>query len=293
MPSRGDAPKISFFAFQDIITCITGIMFLVVFMLIVAIAESKVEVTEAPADPEASARSDSNVRELEETVGKLRSDLAESSDWLEKNAARIGELAKMDLSQIPETLSKTEAALADLKKKLAAVERAAQDIARNSEDEARKAAAAKDALKDALSARPALENERDSKEKKLSEIKKALESSQKALSIAVERHESKNPVIVECGPSGIRCKTLSPPAEFDFREPDALTHAETTARFLEWAKTRDRASEYFILAVMPAAFNYAAVLETELKSAGFERGKEVLPDNDTTLFTPGAGGPSK
>jgi hypothetical protein len=52
MTRRDNAPAISFFSFQDIITTVTGVMFLVVFLQLLVIFESRAERSAAPAGRE-------------------------------------------------------------------------------------------------------------------------------------------------------------------------------------------------------------------------------------------------
>ena len=81
--------------------------------------------------------------------------------------------------------------------------------------------------------------------------------------------------------------TLISPATGEIRsfiDPNDLTYASSITHFLQWAKQRDRQNEYFSLVITPGAFGYVNTLDQELTAAGFSRGKEILPSNDSRIL---------
>ena len=97
MSRKDNSPGISFFSFQDIITSITGIMFLVVLMLVLMILNS----------PSHAARQ--KAREVSEEIGKLEEDLTVLRKSLEqldrqtdRQRKRVAELEKLKLETLPE-----------------------------------------------------------------------------------------------------------------------------------------------------------------------------------------------
>jgi len=70
----------------------------------------------------------------------------------------------------------------------------------------------------------------------------------------------------------------------DFRRPEALTYFESVEAFMSWARTLDASRVYFCVLVKPAAFRYAEVTASQLQAAGFRRGLEVMPSDESTIF---------
>ena len=96
MSRKDDSPAISLFSFQDIITSITGIMFLVVILLVIFLFESKPK--KADADPETVKMQKSIYAEIVE----LEKILADFRKQEEEQKKLLAELQKMS----PETIEK-------------------------------------------------------------------------------------------------------------------------------------------------------------------------------------------
>ena len=280
-----DENPVSLFAFQDIITSLTGIMLLIVIMLVISIFETNTEVVIVDAEKKAKV-SKSSVGELEETVKRLRQQLEQNKAWLRENAARINAISKLNLEEMKTRYQNASQKLDELKKKLAAAESEAGKI--NQQVEVKRIAVqlAKKDILEAVKVLPNLDKKYKKLMAELTEREAVLQRKAKVLSITVARDDPKKPIVVECSPDGIRCKEIASGTEYDFRVPGSITNVETVNKFIAWTKTRDPKKEYFVLAITPDAFNYTVVLLDKLKETGFERGKEVLPDNRTTFFSP-------
>ena len=89
-----DEPAVSLFSFQDIITSITGIMFLVVLLLVLMIFDSR----EAPENKE----NPDEAKAIQTEIKALRKRLAELAEWDDSLESKISEMASMN----PEALER-------------------------------------------------------------------------------------------------------------------------------------------------------------------------------------------
>ncbi len=128
------------------------------------------------------------------------------------------------------------------------------------------------------------QTELETNQKELEKQKKELEKRKKLISYSVDSDFPKKLLIVECSPAGIRVKNSVTGEVYNFIDSADLTYATSITKFLKWAKTRDPQTEYFSLVITPGAFGYANNLDQELISAGFSRGREILPSNDSRIF---------
>ena len=92
MSKKDNSPAISFFSFQDIITSITGIMFLVVMMLVLMILIQP----DAAQKQKEQAVSD-QLKTLREEMQKLKTALDELNQRSEVQRKRIDELKKLKM----------------------------------------------------------------------------------------------------------------------------------------------------------------------------------------------------
>ena len=94
MAKKDNTPAISFFSFQDIITSITGIMFLVVLILVLlVVTRSKTAV--------AAGKVDLEIAELRQKIEQLKTAVAESASRRDTLRQRISELEKLDAASLP------------------------------------------------------------------------------------------------------------------------------------------------------------------------------------------------
>ena len=109
MSRKDDSPAISLFSFQDIITSITGIMFLVVILLVIFLFESKPK--KADADPETVKMQKSIYAEIVE----LEKILADFRKQEEEQKKLLAELQKMSPETIEKRKKELEKRISELK----------------------------------------------------------------------------------------------------------------------------------------------------------------------------------
>ncbi len=272
MPRRDDAPAISLFSFQDIITSITGIMFLVVLMLVLLILDVR-EVAE-PGRPSAA-----DIAALRDRLHSLRRELALRSAGDRELEARIAALRALHLDEMEERLH-------SLRGEISAQECVAAALRGELEQNTRTLNALErdvQSLSDRKAAKERLFEERSGELAASEKIVEALEKREairrRLVHFTIDQAFGKSPVLVECGADGIRVLEVRENRRHDFR--DGAASAE---RFLNWAKSRNSGEVYFSLLVKPAAFGYARLLRTALGEAGFQRGYEIMPGDEFSIF---------
>ena len=89
-------------------------------------------------------------------------------------------------------------------------------------------------------------------------------------------------MLVELGADGVQLLVLGENRREDFRKTGAAAAGVTD--FLQWARQRTGRHEYYSILVKPGGFAYAMQLSEKLREMGLERGLEILPDDQATIF---------
>lgn len=276
MPKRDHTPAISLFSFQDIITSITGIMFLVVLLLLLFILE---------AEPKTSDREvRRKLKEAEERIEALRGQLAANRSAGRGLLRKIEEYRRND----PRLLQQRRRELQQELPRLAAeaVRSEAEEKALESES-----AALRHEQETAEKRREELRLLVQAAKRHGAELRGELEQAEKQelsrrrlVPYTVDGNSGLDPVLAECGPDGIRVLVPADKSVHDFRRPGALTSLESVEAFMSWVRTLDASKVYFCVLVKPSAFRYAEVTASQLLAAGFRRGLEVMPSDESTIF---------
>lgn len=283
MSRKDDSPAISLFSFQDIITSITGIMFLVVILLILLFLESESQKNDTAPDQAAVRDITAQIANLEETLIQSR----QREKDLEKT---LKELQAMSL----ETIEKRKKELAEeiarkqneLRQNQTANNEMKNSIA-NTEHEIKK-------LKEKISAlKEAVEKERKSvtsNRKMVEELKKQAKSSSNAVTFSVEKDSDKNFILAEFGKDGFRVKDFNNQKDYDLRSPgnSDVYHIE---KFLKWLKQRQNDNEVISVILIPSKIKLWNIIADKLRNAKFDFGVEFYPNDDGTIFIdiPGGG----
>jgi hypothetical protein len=273
-------PSISFFSFQDIITSVTGIMFLVVILLVLIIIESN-SVPAAAGSPARTVKTDLDA--LRKRFEALRESITDHRAWLAKNNQTVETLTKIDFSSIPAKIEMMQSELALLRTEREKIKAEVLRIERECTEIRGSETAQSEKVQNLSTDAEKREQEISEKKSELSKLQEEV-AKRKQISIAISRDESKIPVLVECGKDGIRAKLQSSSEIHDFRTPDLIHFNKTVTQFLSWSNTLPSDQYYFVLCVAPAAFGYVGDLLVKLKEAGKERGVEVLPDDESEFL---------
>lgn len=246
-------PAVSLFAFQDIITSVTGIMLLVTMMLALELVRRKEQAP--PVQTERTSQS------LDEAVAANQ----RAIEQLQRELADDAALPEFD----DETMRRK---IAELNDKLAIASRQAAEIER------RRSAVAEmqDRVADSSVSTPSPEQIEDDREQ-LQRTEQELEELHQSNRIIFNRAigESKSPWLIEVDGSGLRVAEVgvaAPPQSF--ADPTGLA---------DWASMQDPGGVYFVILLKPSGILLFDPLKQELESIGFEIGYDLLDETQQAI----------
>lgn len=259
--SSEDAP-VSLFAFQDIITSITGIMILVVLMQVLEVVSRKA--AEAPP-----LISDGETAPKQVPLDKLEKRKNELEAQLQKGVGILGKFIEIDPEQLVASVRAEEAR----KKKLR-----------------RRAAAAREQIKAAereeSKGDDGLEPEIEEEKRTLALIRTQIRDAKgKPIDIFVPGPMDKRPILVECAKNGLRVQVAG-----ETERPLPFSSKAFTDDFIHWARKRSKTQEAFFLLLKPSFAPYAEVLITLVRNEGFALGYEPFEEKRTAVLGKGVPG---
>ena len=271
MAKKDNSPAISFFSFQDIITSITGIMFLVVMMLVLMILQQP-----DSAAKQMDQRVKENVKKLEQEVKALKQSLLILAKQAEMRKKRLEELKKLNMEKLPaiknELVSKLEAADALLLQ----MDAEEKDFLKKQKEEVDKKAKL---LLD-LDENEKLKKENEQKIVELKDLvlrqKKLAAKYKNIVKFVWDKNNPKRPVLLDCSEKKIVMNSL----DGKIRNKSFSTISDC----LDYCKTLPADDTYFILLIKPSAFSYAESLSMALRKNGYERGREIIAKEEQVLI---------
>jgi len=260
---RGVGTPLSLFSFQDVITCITGIMILLVLFLVLEVIMQK------SLDVPAQRPQESAPLQNPRAVAELRDERAQLEGEIERAASQLAGQPHASPWQIRRDLEGSRAErerLARRKDELIKGIRQREDVTQTGEQD-----------------REEMERQVRELQERVEELKQLLAqlTSEDHVTFAFEETH-KTPVIVQCSGDQIRAKPLSAQERMQAFPQQAGT--SLTPGFMEWANQRDAEREGFFLVIRPSAAPYAGDLIRTLKDAGFDVGYEPLEESKTAVF---------
>ena len=244
-------PPISLFAFQDLISTLSGVfIFLVLFMAVdVALRKDVHRKTVSSKSTAASAE------ELRLSVGELKAEVAALEKIMQMNQLR-------DAVAIAKEITAAESQRDDLQHQLNRL-----NISR---------AALEDRLRVVRTEEAGKNQETEPLQEQLRQLHIALANAmnEKQLFVIPEEGGLKTPVIVECSASAIRVGYVgrnAKPAEF---EPNWIGTRQFTKHLDQFSPDH----EYFVFMIKPSAARYGSDLVKKAITRGFEVGYDALEE---------------
>lgn len=257
---RGQA-AFSLFAFQDIITAVTGIIVLIT--LILALELLHRETTAAAVAPMQPAITSQQVSELDEEIRSLKVSLA-------ANQAILQEAASLPAEEIVNLRRHSQEQLDRLQRQLA---HRKQELQQSFEKRKR---AETSQIANAAERKAHLNEQR----RKLREAIQELSDSNQVI-YNTNPNASKRAWLVDLQSDVIR---VGRPRQADrataFR---ARGQGQRVADLLRWARQRDRQNEYFVLLVHPGAIKVYREVRAKLQADGYQLGYDLLPEGMNAL----------
>jgi len=259
MSRRGrGAPAFSLFAFQDIITSVTGIMLLVTMLLALELLQRQ-----ESSPPLATADIS---RDLEQVVVAQSSEIEQIEARLSEQQAELADLAGYDpasaarqAAELAELNRRLEQELAELRREQVAAERRAGEV----RDEQRRTAP------DARSIEEMQQEIRRQREQ-LARLK-----AQQRVLFNPTAGDGKTPWLVEVAAAGLRVAETG-------RSAPPQTFADAGA-FLAWARQQNPAALYFVVLVKPDGVQTYRILFSELRRLNFDLGFDLLTAGQTAI----------
>lgn len=264
---QADAP-FSLFAFQDIVTSIIGIMFLIVILMALDLLTRELADTpsmEPPAERvEAEARQHEEMRQLEQQKADLAARLAQPTGAPPPPPPPKGRVDPSVASAARE-LAALEGRMAMTRDETARLER---EIHENGQRIAE------------------LANDRKARAEKVAQLRREKESQREAIietRVAKERvylagdGTSKTPVVVQPEPDHIRAQSYAAGSTIQqWRSADRATQLRA---FQRWAKTQPNDKRFFLVFVRPNTVKTSMEMVQWLRTEGYQVGYEPLPPN--------------
>ena len=278
--NRGN--PVSLFAFQDIITSITGIMILVVLLLILEIISRKTE--EAIVAPIKQVEIDKLIKKQQQLEAQLN------------QAQRHREKRKLELKKMFEKTTQLEnisKKLNGAKRQLALLEATLdklkqQDISLNAQIQQEKHESKQLELRKKKYS--SQQQQLDDTKSKIAEYKtkiKQLENTTEEMSNRVHyrlnRKENKNPILLQCSNKGIKIKKYHSSKIIRFND-DSNNYTNIIRQFQEWLSSRNHRNEYYVILIKPSSFGYVSDIILNLQLKKFEYGMEPLEESKQGVF---------
>ena len=270
-----ESSAISLFSFQDIITSITGIMFLVVLLLVIIMITSHLPSGDPQKDKIDSTALQQELAELKKAIKAIQDNNLQIDAELDKlKKLSPAELAKRK-QQLQIQINKTQQEITDLETRLA------QDT--------RQLELTKDNILNAQLRTKAQDDSIMELQQKLAQLTRSLQAKKHALRqkerlirYVISHHGNKTPLLLEMSKKGLRMLDVSSGTITDWRTDGSMDQSLNKLR--SFLQTSSGSMYYFSVAVQPGAFAYADKVLQMLKTAGFERGIEILPDDNKSIL---------
>lgn len=288
MSKQDDSPAISLFSFQDIITSITGIMFLVVLLLVLLIFESSPNKNPVP-------QSEKNKKEMQEAakqIADLKTQIAKLKDFRKQMEKEIAEYQKMpaeliekkknELEEEVKILTKTNIELKITLQQLKQQELRELDLIKTPEEEYKETV---QSIK--------IEKEKNKKLKQdIAASCKRLDAIKKTVTFSVEQNSDKKSILAEFSADGFVVLDFSANKVYDLRCAGESDQKKVDS-FIDWVKGRDNVSENISVILNPENLRQWDIISLQLKDLGFSHGLELHPDKNSSIFSPTAAGDKK
>lgn len=252
----------SFFAFQDIITAVSGILILIVIFLILML--QRPGLLPIPID----LANDLTLGELDDLIAEATEKLRKF-EWLKLEAAGATEAElRAEIAELEASLSSDENPEGkEIREELAAVEKEVEEVKKENSKKQEK--------RDMLAGE--VEVLRGEVESKANDLAEAEESSQIWLHAGTS---TRRPIIIEVDEEAGILR--------DFDDPDKKDEM-TLAQFATFVKQQDSTSSYFVFFVRPKGVLAFKVLRQLAVAEGFGVGYNAIGD-DTDIMILAAGG---
>lgn len=271
MASKDNSPAISFFSFQDIITSITGIMFLVVIMLVLMVLQQA---------PDTSQQKNRELQEelttLEAELKKIRDSLSELRKQAAAQKKNIERLKQLRIEQLPDLKKEWLLKLQQIDSSIEQLEEESKQLLQSQKDQIELSRKKESLIRKNKERSDELKQEIVSLEKEIQDKEKIFLKFKNVIRFVWNQATAKAPVLLECSDKEISVNSL----DEKFKRRTFTNYNECLA----FCRKLPPDDTYFILLLKPSAFFYGEKFSRELQKLGYDLGREILPDDQTIIF---------
>lgn len=257
MRARHATSPFSLFSFQDIITCVSGIIILITLLLVLELVQRK------QGSPQ--VRTEIIVSELRDAIAMAEAEVAGYKQLLEKDSSRLEDLARVPVDAIRRDLADTRSEMELLATELSELDALERKVAK---DEEKMRAELFDRIKG--------EQARRDLEARVNELEQQLVTIQKSDQLLYNptTPDGKSVWVVQIDPDRIlvaRAGQKKRPEVFENR----LWKTANTA-FSSWLSTRSRDRDFLFILVRPDGAKQFEELRSTVTRQGFAVGFDLL-----------------
>jgi hypothetical protein len=257
----GHDQTISLFSFQDIVCSVIGMVFFVVLIMALDIVDKKASGVETASQ----LATESEVQALRDRAKALREEIARTESEIERMTSRLN-LASGDEEGSLDEVKGLEATLKNLYTRIKQEQEAiAKTDAQKQETEKGHEQRLKEVARLA---------------RRADELRAQLKSAQAAPRIAfiIDAHpDNLEPWLLEVSDS--RLRVASKDGRGTVLEFGGTSSELRKIRFLAWVSSQSNQTHYFVLLTKPSGVRLSNEIEKELKTRGFDIGRDLLPED--------------
>jgi len=276
--SEGGSP-ISLFSFQDIITCITGIMIMLVLLLILdVITKTEMAAKAEHLEPDVSGEDLPETEPLQKQLEELRRDI-------EKNGKILEHSALADTANVAEEITNADQRISEGRQKARQIREKRKSAKKRLEQipDIRKRHKEQSESIGRIEGEVGEVRKRQSKneeriEGEIAVIRgeiEATKSGKKIFYVPAVR-ENKQAILVQCTENSIKVQPID-------RSEKVKTFASFD-QFTEYTKKRNKGREYFVILVKPDGIDFFIQIRDGLHNSGFDMGYEPLEQDKEAVF---------
>ena len=279
--SEGGSP-ISLFSFQDIITCITGIMIMLVLLLILdVITKTEMAAKAEHLEPDVSGEDLPETELLQKQFEELRRDIEKNSIILERSELSDTANVAEEIANADQRISESQQKVRDKSEERKSVKKRLEQIPDIRKRHKKQSESIGKIEGEVGEVRKRQSENEERIEGEIAVIRGEIEATKSGKKIfyvpAVQ--ESKQAILVQCGDNSIKAQPIDRSEKFK-----TFTSA---AQFMEYAKKRNKGREYFVILVKPDGIDFFKQIGGGLKNSGFDMGYEPLEQDKEAVFDEG------
>jgi len=251
---RRNKSPFSLFAFQDIITSVTGIMILITMMLTLELLDRK--------EQSPQVKTDEAIEQLERVTNQIDAEIAQLEAQLNANTSVL----RYDATTVREQIGELTAARQQLESDVQQL-RVESQQSRQRRDRIRQQEQSQEATPETLAS---LQEETRKTREQLERLKRS-----NRMIFNPSEGDQKTPWLVELDADRITVAQVGESAR-----PQVFPSVDS---FLSWSSRRNQRTEYFVVLVKPNSVESFAEVHATLSTSGFDVGYDVMPADQTAI----------